>query len=112
LFDKPNLEYFSRQSILSACRNIQTIFHEARERALRAISFAKTLRKDLEIASSFSLMAPLNDFLQRLCQADHVRVVAPHSCSHLMFVPGKSHHKNNYKNNLLVKYQLQNYSPV
>ncbi|XP_059490886.1 mitogen-activated protein kinase kinase kinase 4 isoform X2 [Neocloeon triangulifer] len=76
-----------KQSILSACRNIQNIFHEARERALRAISFAKTLRKDLEIASSFSLMAPLNEFLLRLSQADHVRVVAPHSCSHLMFVP-------------------------
>ncbi|CAB3382788.1 Hypothetical predicted protein [Cloeon dipterum] len=76
-----------KQSILSGSRSIQMIFHEARERALRAINFAKTLRKDLEIASSFSLMATLNQFLHCLAKADHVRVVAPHSCSHLMFVP-------------------------
>jgi mitogen-activated protein kinase kinase kinase 4 len=74
--------------MLMACRGIQSVFHEARERALRAVAFAKTLRKDLEIAASFELLAPLEHFLLGLWQAGHVRVVAPHSCSHLMFVPG------------------------
>ncbi len=34
-----------RQAIIKTCRNFKVLFHEARERASKALSFAKMLRK-------------------------------------------------------------------
>ena len=40
---------FPRKSLFEAFRGFQSLFGEARERAVKAIAFAKLLRKDLEV---------------------------------------------------------------
>ncbi|XP_046391955.1 mitogen-activated protein kinase kinase kinase 4 isoform X2 [Ischnura elegans] len=82
----------TKHVMLAACRSLHSIFTEARERALKGISFAKTLRKDLEIAASFSLSSSPQNLLKRLQQTDHVRVIAPNACKHLIFIPGFIRH--------------------
>ncbi|KAG8232698.1 hypothetical protein J437_LFUL014716, partial [Ladona fulva] len=82
----------TKHVMLATCRSLQSIFIEARERALKGISFAKTLRKDLEIAAAFSLNSNPRKFLKRLQETGHVCVVAPHSCKHLIFIPGSIRH--------------------
>ena len=46
---------FSRKSLFEAFRGFQSLFGEARERAVKAIAFAKLLRKDLEVKIRFKL---------------------------------------------------------
>ncbi len=41
-------EASTRHQVYEACRGFQSVFGEARERAVKALAFAKTLRKDLE----------------------------------------------------------------
>jgi hypothetical protein len=47
---------------------------EARERAVKAIAFAKLLRKDLEVAAEFSFLADSGAVLERLHFTGHVQV--------------------------------------
>ena len=76
-----------------------------RERTVKAISFAKLLRKDLEVSAEFSIVGSIAEVLTRLQETDHVQVmiyvvnlfaiinsqvVAPHSEQHLVFVPRSS----------------------
>ena len=49
-------------------------FLEARERSVKAISFAKLLRKDLEVSAEFSLSRSTEDVLSRLHHTGHVQV--------------------------------------
>ena len=44
---------FPRKSLFEAFRGFQSLFGEARERAVKAIAFAKLLRKDLEVRILF-----------------------------------------------------------
>uniref|UniRef100_A0A8D0GDA6 Mitogen-activated protein kinase kinase kinase N-terminal domain-containing protein n=1 Tax=Sphenodon punctatus TaxID=8508 RepID=A0A8D0GDA6_SPHPU len=44
-----------RRSVIETSRALKELFHEARERASKALGFAKILRKDLEIAAEFTL---------------------------------------------------------
>jgi len=46
---------------------------EARERAVKAISFAKLLRKDLEVSAEFSFLAGSGAVLERLHLTGHVQ---------------------------------------
>lgn len=61
---------------------------EAREQCLRAVSVAKMIRRDLEVAAEFDIRMPLPTLLQRLAETDHVQVVLPHSDNYVVFVPG------------------------
>ena len=45
----------SRKSLFEAFRGFQSLFGEARERAVKAIAFAKLLRKDLEVKIGIKL---------------------------------------------------------
>ena len=45
----------SRKSLFEAFRGFQSLFGEARERAVKAIAFAKLLRKDLEVKIGFEI---------------------------------------------------------
>ncbi|XP_040576869.1 mitogen-activated protein kinase kinase kinase 4 isoform X3 [Lepeophtheirus salmonis] len=78
-----------RHQIYEACRGFQSVFHEARERSIKAISFAKTLRKDLEVSSEFRIQPFCETaVLDRLRATNHVQVLATHSSQHLIFVSG------------------------
>ena len=50
---------FLRKSLFEAFRGFQALFGEARERAVKAIAFAKLLRKDLEVIFIPSLSVKL-----------------------------------------------------
>jgi mitogen-activated protein kinase kinase kinase 4 len=63
-----------RQAVQQALRSFKNLFHEARERATKALGFAKKLRKDLEIAADFNVCVPMTDLFQKLKDTDHVRV--------------------------------------
>ena len=86
-----------RQSLLQACRGFQSLFHEAREKAIRAISFAKVLRKDLEIGAEyhFNCEGP-EAFLKKLEETKHIRVLASHHTDQLMFVPEYLSNRHKY----------------
>ncbi|XP_041030274.1 mitogen-activated protein kinase kinase kinase 4 isoform X1 [Carcharodon carcharias] len=66
-----------RRSIIETSRALKELFHEARERASKALGFAKMLRKDLEIAAEFTLSAPVPDVLEALKTKKHVKVQIP-----------------------------------
>ncbi|XP_069788139.1 mitogen-activated protein kinase kinase kinase 4 isoform X1 [Narcine bancroftii] len=66
-----------RRSIIETSRALKELFHEARERASKALGFAKMLRKDLEIAAEFTLSAPVPDFLEALKTKKYVKVLIP-----------------------------------
>ncbi|XP_071955279.1 mitogen-activated protein kinase kinase kinase 4-like isoform X2 [Antedon mediterranea] len=68
------------------CRRIKQLFYEARERTSRALSFAKMLRKDLEIAAEFHLSVSTGRLLQDLENSKHVRIKLD-SPGHMLFVP-------------------------
>lgn len=79
---------FCRKRLRQRCRALQVLLAETRERSLRAAGLAKMLRKDLEVAAEFSLCEGPEVVLARLQQTGHIRVVAPHSHNHFIFVPG------------------------
>ncbi len=63
--------------MLNTVQKIQKILlliAEARERAVKAIAFAKLLRKDLEVAAEFSFLADSGAVLERLHFTGHVQV--------------------------------------
>ena len=43
-----------RHQVYEACRGFQSVFAEAKERSQKALAFAKTLRKDLEVSAEFT----------------------------------------------------------
>ena len=59
---------------------------EARERAVKAIAFAKILRKDLEVSAEFSVKGAASELLKKLQETKHVKVLAP-NCDLQIFVP-------------------------
>jgi mitogen-activated protein kinase kinase kinase 4 len=82
-----------RHQVYEACRGFQVVFVEARERAQKALAFAKTLRKDLEVSAEFTLAPNVatETLVKRLQDSEHVRVLAPHSSQHLIFISGELH---------------------
>lgn len=77
-----------RKRLLQRCRALQVLLAETRERALRAAGLAKMLRKDLEVAAEFQINCKPAVVLSRLRETGHIRVIAPHSQNHFIFVPG------------------------
>ncbi|CAL4229454.1 unnamed protein product, partial [Meganyctiphanes norvegica] len=78
-----------RRSLQRRCRDLQVLLGETRERSLRAVGLAKMLRKDLEIAAEFVLNSHPEVVLKRLLETGHIRVIAPHSQNHFIFIPGE-----------------------
>ncbi|XP_048210360.1 mitogen-activated protein kinase kinase kinase 4 isoform X2 [Perognathus longimembris pacificus] len=76
-----------RRSVIEISRALKELFHEARERASKALGFAKMLRKDLEIAAEFVLSAPVGDFLDVLKAKQYVKVQVPGLENLPVFVP-------------------------
>ncbi|XP_014650874.1 PREDICTED: mitogen-activated protein kinase kinase kinase 4 isoform X4 [Ceratotherium simum simum] len=76
-----------RRSVIEISRALKELFHEARERASKALGFAKMLRKDLEIAAEFILSAPVRDLLDVLRSKQYVKVQIPGLENLQVFVP-------------------------
>lgn len=70
-----NEKVFSRKILFEALRGYQSLFVEARERAVKAIAFAKILRKDLEVSAEFSLKGNPVDVFSKLQETKHVKVM-------------------------------------
>ncbi|XP_038597948.1 mitogen-activated protein kinase kinase kinase 4 isoform X2 [Tachyglossus aculeatus] len=77
-----------RRSVIETSRALKELFHEARERASKALGCAKMLRKDLEIASEFTFSAPVRDLMDTLKRKCYVKVQIPGLENLHMFVPG------------------------
>ena len=60
--------------LFEAFRGFQTLFGEARERALKAIAFSKLLRKDLEVSAEFSMIGSPDELLIKLQEKEYVQV--------------------------------------
>ncbi|XP_025057785.1 mitogen-activated protein kinase kinase kinase 4 isoform X2 [Alligator sinensis] len=76
-----------RRSVIETSRALKELFHEARERASKALGFAKMLRKDLEIAAEFMLSAPVRELLNALKTKEYVKVQIPGLENLQVFVP-------------------------
>uniref|UniRef100_A0AAR2J3B1 Mitogen-activated protein kinase kinase kinase 4 n=1 Tax=Pygocentrus nattereri TaxID=42514 RepID=A0AAR2J3B1_PYGNA len=76
-----------RRWVIEASRFLKELFHEARERASKALGFAKMLRKDLEIAADFSLASGVPCILQALKERNCVKVQIPGLEELQVFVP-------------------------
>ncbi|XP_034284408.1 mitogen-activated protein kinase kinase kinase 4 isoform X5 [Pantherophis guttatus] len=76
-----------RRSVIETSRALKELFHEARERASKALGFAKRLRKDLEIAAEFTLSASVRDFLAALKAQQYTKVQIPGLENLQIFVP-------------------------
>ncbi|XP_052006998.1 mitogen-activated protein kinase kinase kinase 4-like isoform X1 [Xyrauchen texanus] len=76
-----------RRSVIETSRSLKELFHEARERASKALGFAKMLRKDLEIAAEFSLTSGVASLLQALKAKSYVKVQIPGLEELQVFVP-------------------------
>uniref|UniRef100_F7IHX6 Mitogen-activated protein kinase kinase kinase 4 n=1 Tax=Callithrix jacchus TaxID=9483 RepID=F7IHX6_CALJA len=76
-----------RRSVIEISRALKELFHEARERASKALGFAKMLRKDLEIAAEFRLSAPVRDLLCVLKSKQYVKVQIPGLENLQVFIP-------------------------
>ncbi|XP_069944090.1 mitogen-activated protein kinase kinase kinase 4-like [Cherax quadricarinatus] len=85
-----------KKRLLQRCRALQVLLAETRERSLRAAGLAKMLRKDLEVAAEFCLCGEPCVVLNRLRETGHIRVIAPHSQNHFIFVPGRIKDKREY----------------
>ncbi|XP_073483560.1 mitogen-activated protein kinase kinase kinase 4 isoform X2 [Aquarana catesbeiana] len=66
-----------RRSVIETSRALKELFHEARERASKALGFAKMLRKDLEISAEFTFSAPVRDLLTYLNAKNYAKVIIP-----------------------------------
>ncbi|CAG5116904.1 unnamed protein product [Candidula unifasciata] len=78
-----------KQNVQGILRNFRNLFNEARERASKALGFAKLLRKDLEIAADFNIAVTTKDLFTRLMETRHVQVKVPLSSGYMMFIPEK-----------------------
>ncbi|XP_060229498.1 mitogen-activated protein kinase kinase kinase 4 isoform X3 [Meriones unguiculatus] len=76
-----------RRSVIEISRALKELFHEARERASKALGFAKMLRKDLEIAAEFVLSASVRELLDVLKAKQYVKVHIPGLENLHVFVP-------------------------
>ncbi|XP_022089854.1 mitogen-activated protein kinase kinase kinase 4-like [Acanthaster planci] len=77
-----------KRIIINSCKHFKLLFHEVRERASKALGFAKMLRKDLEIAAEFQRTVPTKELLRVLKVSDHIKVnMGADIPGHLMFVP-------------------------
>ncbi|KAL1770051.1 mitogen-activated protein kinase kinase kinase 4 isoform X2 [Sigmodon hispidus] len=76
-----------RRSVIEISRALKELFHEARERASKALGFAKMLRKDLEIAAEFVLSASVQELLDILKAKQYVKVQIPGLENLHVFVP-------------------------
>lgn len=85
-----------RRSLQRRCRDLQVLLGETRERSLRAVGLAKMLRKDLEIAAEFILNSDPEVVLKRMLETGHIRVIAPHSQNHFIFIPGRIKERRGY----------------
>uniref|UniRef100_A0A667G013 Mitogen-activated protein kinase kinase kinase 4 n=1 Tax=Lynx canadensis TaxID=61383 RepID=A0A667G013_LYNCA len=85
--DDSNASDEIRRSVIEISRALKELFHEARERASKALGFAKMLRKDLEIAAEFVLSAPVRDLLDVLKSKQYVKVQIPGLENLQVFVP-------------------------
>ena len=63
-----------RQLFVESCREFKQVVVHAREGAMKALGFAKTLMKDLEIAAEFGIRGSPSELLQVLKSSDHVQV--------------------------------------
>ena len=59
---------------LEACRNHKKLFNEIRERAAKALGFAKMLQKDLGIAAEYKVEVGVEKILRLLKKSGHVKV--------------------------------------
>lgn len=59
---------------LGACRNHKKLFNEIRERAAKALGFAKMLQKDLGIAAEYNVEVGVEKILRLLKKSGHVKV--------------------------------------
>ena len=74
-FEKVQIYLFVyRKTLFEAFRGFQSLFGEARERSVKAIAFAKLLRKDLEVSAEFSITGSPSEFLIKLRETGHVQV--------------------------------------
>ncbi|XP_062375267.1 mitogen-activated protein kinase kinase kinase 4 isoform X3 [Sardina pilchardus] len=76
-----------RRSVIETSRSLKELFHEARERASKALGFAKMLRKDLEIAADFSVASGVPGLLEALKKRNYVKVLIPGLEELQVFVP-------------------------
>ncbi|KAM9449735.1 mitogen-activated protein kinase kinase kinase 4 isoform 2-T2 [Clarias gariepinus] len=76
-----------RRSVIETSRSLKELFHEARERASKALGFAKMLRKDLEIAADFLLASGVSCILHALKQRNYVKAYIPGLEELQVFVP-------------------------
>ncbi|XP_068597107.1 mitogen-activated protein kinase kinase kinase 4 [Brachionichthys hirsutus] len=63
-----------RRSVIETSRSLKELFHEARERASKALGFAKMLRKDLEVAAEFIFTNGVTCLLEALKKRNYVKV--------------------------------------
>ena len=59
---------------LEACRNYKKLFNETRQRAAKALGFAKMLQKDLGIAAEYKVITGLKEIFHLLKETRHVKV--------------------------------------
>ncbi|KAK2824175.1 hypothetical protein Q5P01_021350 [Channa striata] len=76
-----------RRSVIETSRSLKELFHEARERASKALGFAKMLRKDLEVAADFSITNGVSCLLEALKERNYVKVQIPGLEELQVFVP-------------------------
>lgn len=76
-----------RRSVIETSRSLKELFHEARERASKALGFAKMLRKDLEVAADFSITNGVPCLLEALKKRNYVKVQIPGLEELQVFVP-------------------------
>ncbi|CAC5409888.1 MAP3K4 [Mytilus coruscus] len=78
-----------RHSFQQTSRNCKKLFNEARERATKALGFAKILRKDLEIAADFNIIVNTAELFDKLKETNHALVMASMNPGYQMFIPNK-----------------------
>lgn len=76
-----------RRSVIETSRSLKELFHEARERASKALGFAKMLRKDLEVAAVFTITDGVTCLLEALKKRNYVKVQIPGLEELQVFVP-------------------------
>ncbi|XP_061914314.1 mitogen-activated protein kinase kinase kinase 4 isoform X2 [Entelurus aequoreus] len=76
-----------RRSVIETSRSLKELFHEARERASKALGFAKMLRKDLEVAADFNITNGVASLLEALKKRSYVKVQIPGLEELQVFVP-------------------------
>ena len=69
-----------RRKVVEACRNFKKLYKEARDRAFKALGFAKMLRNDLEIAALFRVHGTPAEVFLALQKSDHVQVKNTVTC--------------------------------